>query len=63
LFCALGDLNFSHKTALFHTVSHFRGSVVAGQANSSRKNPNFANEMKDLARIAQAVSRQNIPEN
>jgi hypothetical protein len=56
-------LNFSHKTALFHTVSHFRGSVVTGQANSVEKLSNFANETKDLARFPQATSSQNVPKN
>jgi hypothetical protein len=58
-----GDLSFSHKTALFATVSHFRGSVVCGQANSPFKKHEIANETNDLANFAEAVSSKNVEQN
>jgi hypothetical protein len=38
----------SHKSTLFHTVSHFSGSNVDGQAKSQPCISNFANETNDL---------------
>jgi hypothetical protein len=58
-----GDLNFPHKTALFATVSHFRGSVVTGQANSRSENSEIANETNDLANFPDATSSKNIEQN
>jgi hypothetical protein len=58
-----GDLNFSHKTALFATVSHFRGSVVLGQANSPSENREIANETNDLANFPEAGSSKNVEQN
>jgi hypothetical protein len=58
-----GELTFSHKTALFATVSHFRGSVVTGQANSLCENGEIANETKDLANFPEATSRKNVEQN
>jgi hypothetical protein len=48
----------SHKTTLFHTGAHFRGRHDSGQAISKREISIFTNEIKDLARIVQAVSTQ-----
>jgi hypothetical protein len=56
-------LRFSHKTALFATVSHFRGSVVTGQANSLCENGEIANETKDLANFPEATSSKNVEQN
>jgi hypothetical protein len=58
-----GDLSFSHKTALFATVSHFRGSVDCGQANSPFKKHEIANETNDLANFAEAGSSKNVEQN
>jgi hypothetical protein len=58
-----GDLSFSHKTALFATVSHFRGSVVRGQANSHSENSEIANETNDLANFPEAASSKNVEQN
>jgi hypothetical protein len=58
-----GDLNSSHKTALFATVSHFRGSVVTGQANSHLENAEIANETNDLANLPEAGSSKNVEQN
>jgi hypothetical protein len=58
-----GDLSFSHKTALFATVSHFRGSVVLGQANSPFENREIANETNDLANLPEAASSKNVEQN
>jgi hypothetical protein len=58
-----GELTFSHKTALFATVSHFRGSVVTGQANSHSENSEIANETKDLANFPEAGSSKNVEQN
>jgi hypothetical protein len=56
-------LRFSHKTALFATVSHFRGSVVTGQANSLSENSEIANETNDLAHFSEAASSKNVEQN
>jgi hypothetical protein len=56
-------LRFSHKTALFATVSHFRGSVVLGQANSPFENREIANETNDLANFAEVASSKNVEQN
>jgi hypothetical protein len=58
-----GELTFSHKTALFATVSHFRGSVVTGQANSHSENSEIANETNDLANFPEAASSKNVEQN
>jgi hypothetical protein len=58
-----GDLSFSHKTALFATVSHFRGSVVGGQANSPFKKREIANETNDLANFPEVASSKNVEQN
>jgi hypothetical protein len=58
-----GELTFSHKTALFATVSHFRGSVVTGQANSHFENSEIANETNDLANFPEATSSKNVEQN
>jgi hypothetical protein len=56
-------LRFSHKTALFATVSHFRGSVVLGQANSPSEKREIANETNDLANFPEATSSKNVEQN
>jgi hypothetical protein len=56
-------LRFSHKTALFATVSHFRGSVVLGQANSPFEKLEIANETNDLANFPEATSSKNVEQN
>jgi len=62
-FWAQGDSPISHKTALFATVSHFRGSVVCGQANSRLENGEIANETNDLANLLDASSSKNVEQN
>jgi hypothetical protein len=52
-----GNSSVSHKTALFTTVSHFRGSVVGGQANSRPKKMKIANETNDLANLPLGKSK------
>jgi hypothetical protein len=63
LFWAPGDSPISHKTTLFATVSHFRGSVVRGQANSRLENGEIANETNDLAKLLDATSSKNVEQN
>jgi hypothetical protein len=58
-----GDSNFPHKTALFATVSHFRGSVVVGQANSHLENSEITNETNDLANLPETTSSKNVEQN
>jgi hypothetical protein len=50
VFGAGGPL-FTHKTTLFHTVAHFKGSPICGQVISGNKNVIFSNEVNDLARF------------
>jgi hypothetical protein len=52
-----------HKTALFATISHFRGTVVCGQANSRLENAKIANETNDLANLLDATSSKNVEQN
>jgi hypothetical protein len=49
IFWSLGVPKIPHKSTLFHTVSHFIGIKIGGQANSRLANPDFSNETKDLA--------------
>ena len=58
-----GNPPVSHKTALFTTVSHFRGSVVRGQANSRLENGEIANETNDLANLLNRTSYKNVEQN
>jgi hypothetical protein len=51
--------NLPHNSTLFDTVSHFRGTHLAGQANSCLAKPKFSNEVNDLARFFEAASSEN----
>ena len=51
-----------HKSTLFDTVSHFRGTHLAGQANSWLAKPKFSNEVNDLARFVEAASSEKSPQ-
>jgi hypothetical protein len=62
-FLGAGKRSISHKTALFATVSHFKGSVVRGQANSHAENTEIANETNDLAHLLQTGSCKNVEQN
>jgi hypothetical protein len=53
----------SHKNTLFHTGAHFRVWPIGGQAISNRKKAIFTNEIKDLARLVEAASRQKTSRN
>jgi hypothetical protein len=48
-----------HNSTLFDTVSHFRGTHLAGQANSWLAKPKFSNEVNDLARFLEAATSEN----
>jgi hypothetical protein len=50
--------NLPHISTLFDTVSHFRGTHLAGQANSWLAKPKFSNEVNDLARFFEAGSSE-----
>jgi hypothetical protein len=56
IFKAPGVPEIPHNSTLFHTVSHFIGINVGGQANSRLANPKFSNETKDLAPVFKAMS-------
>jgi hypothetical protein len=58
-----GHPDFPHKTALFATVSHFRGSVVVGQANSHSENSEITNKTNDLANLPETTSSKNVEQN
>jgi hypothetical protein len=62
-FLVPGDPPIPHKTTLFATVSHFRGSVVCGQANSRLENAKIANETNDLANLLDGTSSKNVEQN
>jgi hypothetical protein len=44
-------------------VSHFRGSVVYGQANSHSEKGEIVNETNDLANLLDAASSKNVEQN